>query len=114
MRVGGHMSLIILAAVQIAILIFIVVLLFLRKRDSSVEVLARIADVRAISEKIDQTLRDEFRGFRSEATEQTQKFRQEAAADARSLREELLGTVNQFGSQVATGLSESRREQSQA
>ena len=108
------MAIYIISVVQLAILITILVVLLLRGRGTSDDLVVRFGELRTLLDRLEPSLRDEVRAFRSEVAEQAQQFRREAGADSRSLREELLSTVKMFGGQVTEAVGESRREQALA
>jgi DNA recombination protein RmuC len=107
-------SSVILPAVEIALLVVVIVLLLALKGNQSGEVLARIAELKTSADKLDQSVRDEIRAFRTELSQQAQNNRQEAAADARALRDELASTVVKFGTQTDDKLDQARKQQAEA
>jgi DNA recombination protein RmuC len=109
------MLLVILAVIQI-VLLAVLVILFLTKRRSdlrnSVPELTRgLADLRSSAERLEGKVSADIRNLREDSLTYSQKARQEAAAEARSLREELVANVGQLGGQINDNLSEARRDQ---
>jgi len=102
------------AAVQIALLIAVLVVLLFRRRGPVDDSVTRLGELRTLFERFDPTIREEMRAFRSESLTLAQQARTETAADSRALREELLATVDRFGTQVSQVISDSRQEQAQA
>jgi DNA recombination protein RmuC len=107
------MALLIIGIAQIFLLL-IAILILLRGRRGADDLTGRLTDVRAFVERLEPFFRAELRAFRLEVAEQSQQFRKEANGDARSLREELLGTVKLFGEQINEAVGNSRREQGEA
>lgn len=107
------MAFFVAAVMQFALLIAVLIVVLQHRRHSGNEIL-RIIELRTLSERLEPTFRDELRGLRAEINEQMQNSRQEAAAESRVLRDEVLGCVNKFAEQVTEGMGESRREQGDA
>jgi DNA recombination protein RmuC len=108
------MQLITLTVVQVALLVVVLLVLWLRGRGTSADLVRQLTQMRTQSERIEPALREEMRTSRAESVEQAQQSRKEAREDARSLREELLSTVNTFGEKTCEAVAVSRREQAQA
>ncbi|MBZ5613406.1 MAG: DNA recombination protein RmuC [Acidobacteriia bacterium] len=109
------MLLVVLAAVQIVFLA-VLVILFLggRRKDpqSSVpELLAGLADLRGSAERLEGKISGDMPTLREDSLSYSKQARQEAAAEARSLREELGTHLGQLGGQINDNLSEFRRDQ---
>jgi uncharacterized membrane protein len=111
---GGIMLLITLTVVQVALLVVVLLVLWLRGRGTSADLVRQLMQMRTQSERIEPALREEMRTSRAESVEQAQQSRKEAREDARSLREELLSTVNTFGEKTCEAVGVSRREQAEA
>jgi DNA recombination protein RmuC len=110
------MLVVILAVIQIVFLAAILVFLFFQMRraapqDSSAELLSGLADLRGSFERLQVKFADEMRTLRDDNLVHSQQTRQESAADARSLREELLANVNGLGTQLGANIAEFRRDQ---
>ena len=91
-------------------------ILFLTKgrndlQNSVPELLTGLADLRASAERLEGKISGDIRTLREDSLSYSQQARQEAAAEARSLREELVTHVGQLGGQLNDNLSEFRRDQ---
>jgi DNA recombination protein RmuC len=109
------MLLVILAVVQI-VLLAVLVILFLTKgrsdrQNSLLELLPGLAALRSSAERVEGKIDVGMRTLQEDSLSHSQQARQEAAADARSLREELVTHVGQLGGQLNDNLSEFRRDQ---
>ena len=107
------MALFIAAVTQVALLIVVLIVLLRHGRTSANEE-SRITELRTLSERLEPVLRDELRGLRAEISEQMQLSRKEAAAESRTLREDVSGAVNKLGGQASEGIDKTRREQGEA
>jgi DNA recombination protein RmuC len=109
------MLLVSLAVVQVVLLAFLVILFITQRRkdtqNSVPEILTGLADLHTSAERLESKVENGMRALREDSQSQSQQARQEAAADARSLREELLTHVGQLGGQINDNLSEARRDQ---
>lgn len=97
----------VIIAAQFALLIAILIVLLRRDRGASDELTRRIAEIQTLTARLEPTLREELKSSRVEMADQGQQARTEVSAESRSLREELLRTVNIFGERV-TELSRTR------
>jgi DNA recombination protein RmuC len=109
------MLLVILAVIQ-TVLLAVLVILFLTKRrsdpqNSVPELMTGLADLRSSAERLEGKVSADIRNLREDSLTYSQKARQEAAAEARSLREELGTHLGQLGGQLNDNLSEFRRDQ---
>jgi DNA recombination protein RmuC len=109
------MVLVILAVVQI-VLLAILVILFVTKgrsdlKNSVPELLTGLADLRSSAERLEGKVSADIRNLREDSLTYSQKARQEAAVEARSLREELVTNVGQLGGQLNDSMTEFRRDQ---
>lgn len=109
------MLLVILAVVQI-VLLAVLVILFLTKgrsdlQNSVPELLTRLADLHTSAERLEGKISGDMRTLREDSLSYSKQARQEAAAEARSLREELGAHLGQLGGQLNDNLSEFRRDQ---
>jgi len=107
------MSLLVIAVIQLALLIAVLVVVLLHGRGFA-DGMFRIVELRTVAERLEPTFRDELRSVRAEISEQMQMFRKEAAVESRTLREELLGAINRFEGQISEEIRQSRREQAAA
>ena len=107
------MLLITLSVVQV-VLIVALFATWLRSRGNSPDLIRMLTEIQIQSERIEPALREEMRTSRVENIEHAQQSRKEVREDARSLREELLGTVNTLGEKTCEAVGVSRREQVQA
>ena len=112
------MVLVILAVVQI-VLLAILVILFLTKGRSDLQnsvpkLLTGLADLRASAERLEGKISGDMRTLREDSLSYSKQARQEAAAEARSSREELGTHLGQLGGQLNDNLSELRRYQMSA
>lgn len=112
------MLLVILAVVQI-VLLAILVIFFLTKRRSDLqnsvpELLTGLAELRSSAERLEGKISDDVRTLREDSLSYSKQARQEAAAEARSLREELGTHLGQLGGQLNDNHSEFRRDQMSA
>jgi DNA recombination protein RmuC len=110
------MLVVILAIIQIVLLAAILVFLFLQARrhapqDSSAELLGGLAELRSSSERLQAKVAGEMRTLRDDNQSHSQQARQESAAEARSLREELLTNVDRLGTQLGDNIAQFRRDQ---
>ena len=109
------MLLVSLAVVQVVLLAFLVILFIAQRRkdtqNSALEILTGLADLHTSAEHLETKVETSMRALREDSQSQSQQARQEAAADARSLREELVTHVGQLGGQINDNLSEARRDQ---
>lgn len=110
------MLFVVLAVVQVLLLVAVLVFLsFLSRRnavqDSGAELLSGLADLRSSSERLQVTVADEIRTWRDDNRSYSQQARQESAADARSLREELLTNVDRLGTQLGDNIAQFRCDQ---
>ena len=109
------MLLVILAVIQI-VLLAIFVILFLTKgrsdlRSSVPELLTGLANLHASAERFEGKISGEMRTLREDSLSYSKQARQEAAAEARSLREEMSTHLGRLGGQLNDNLSEFRRDQ---
>jgi len=109
------MLLVILAVIQ-TVLAAVLVILFLTKRRSDLqnsvpELMTGLADLRSSAERLEGKVSADIRNLREDSLTYSQKARQEAAAEARSLREELATNVGQLGGQLNDNMTEFRRDQ---
>jgi len=109
------MLLVILAVIQI-VLLAIFVILFLTKgqsdlRNSVPELLTGLADLHASAERLEGKISGDMRTLREDSLSYSKQARQEAAAEARSLREEMSTHLDRLGGQLNDNLSEFRRDQ---
>ena len=109
------MLLVILAVIQI-VLLAIFVILFLTKgrsdlRSSVPELLTGLADLHASAERFEGKISGDMRTLREDSLSYSKQARQEAAAEARSLREEMSTHLGRLGGQLNDNLSEFRRDQ---
>jgi DNA recombination protein RmuC len=109
------MLLVILAVVQI-VLLAIFVILFLTKgrgdlRSSVPELLTSLANLHASAERFEGKISGDIRTLREDSLTYSKQARQEAAAEARSLREEMSTHLGRLGGQLNDNLSEFRRDQ---
>jgi len=109
------MLLVILAVIQI-VLLAIFVILFLTKgrsdlRNSVPELLTGLADLHASAERFEGKISGDMRTLREDSLSYSKQARQEAAAEARSLREEMSTHLGRLGGQLNDNLSEFRRDQ---
>jgi len=104
------MLLITLSVVQVVLMVALFAL-WLRSRGNSADLIRLLTEIRIQSERIEPALREEMRTSRVENIEHAQQSRKEVREDARSLREELLGTVNTLGEKTCEAVGVSRREQ---
>src|ERR1700677_3255540 len=109
------MLLVILAVIQ-TVLLAVLVILFLTKRrsdpqNSVPELMTGLADLRSSAERLEGKVSADIRNLREDSLTYSQKARQEAAAEARSLREELATNVGQLGGQLNDNMTEFRRDQ---
>ena len=109
------MLLVILAVIQI-VLLAIFVILFLTKgrsdlRNSVPELLTGLADLHASAERFEGKIAGDMRTLREDSLSYSKQARQEAAAEARSLREEMSTHLGRLGGQLNDNLSEFRRDQ---
>jgi DNA recombination protein RmuC len=105
------MLLITLAALQVALLTVVLLVLLFRARRDSTDLERQVAEM---GMQFDRSLREEARTSRAEGVEHAQQSRKEAREDSRSLREELLGTINVFGEKIYEAVGASRHQQAQA
>jgi DNA recombination protein RmuC len=110
------MLFVVLAVVQVLLLVAVLVFLFFLSRrnavqDSGAELQSGLADLRGSSERLQVTVADEIRTWRDDNRSYSQQARQESAADARSLREELLTNVDRLGTQVGDNIAQFRCDQ---
>jgi DNA recombination protein RmuC len=109
------MLLVILGVVQIILLAVLVILLLARDRkdlQSSVpELLTGLADLHASAERLEGKISGDMRTLREDSLSYSKQGRQEAAAEARSLREEMSTHLGRLGGQLNDNLSEFRRDQ---
>lgn len=109
------MLLVILAVVQI-VLLAVFVILFLTKgrgdlRSSVPELLTSLANLHASAERFEGKISGDIRSLREDSLTYSKQARQEAAAEARSLREEMSTHLGRLGGQLNDNLSEFRRDQ---
>jgi predicted component of type VI protein secretion system len=109
------MLLVILAVIQI-VLLAIFVILFVTKgrsdlRNSVPELLTGLADLHASAERFEGKISGDMRTLREDSLSYSKQARQEAAAEARSLREEMSTHLGRLGGQLNDNLSEFRRDQ---
>jgi DNA recombination protein RmuC len=109
------MLLVILAVIQI-VLLAIFVILFLTKgrgdlRSSVPELLIGLANLHASAERFEGKISGDMRTLREDSLSYSKQARQEAAAEARSLREEMSTHLGRLGGQLNDNLSEFRRDQ---
>jgi DNA recombination protein RmuC len=109
------MLLVILAVIQI-VLLAIFVILFLTKgrgdlRSSVPELLTGLANLHASAERFEGKISGDMRTLREDSLSYSKQARQEAAAEARSLREEMSTHLGRLGGQLNDNLSEFRRDQ---
>jgi DNA recombination protein RmuC len=109
------MLLVILAVIQI-VLLAIFVILFLTKgrgdlRSSVPESLTSLANLHASAERFEGKISGDMRTLREDSLTYSKQARQEAAAEARSLREEMSTHLGRLGGQLNDNLSEFRRDQ---
>jgi len=109
------MLLVILAVVQI-VLLAIFVILFLTKgrgdlRSAVPELLTSLANLHASAERFEGKISGDIRTLREDSLTYSKQARQEAAAEARSLREEMSTHLGRLGGQLNDNLSEFRRDQ---
>ena len=104
----------VIIAAQFALLIAILIVLLRRDRGASDELTRRIAEIQTLTARLEPTLREELKSSRVEMADQGQQARTEVSAESRSLREELLRTVNIFGERVTGAVADSRHEQAEA
>jgi DNA recombination protein RmuC len=109
------MLLVILAAVQIVLLaVFVILFLASRRKDlqnSVPELLTGLADLHASAERLEGKISGDIRTLREDSLTYSKQARQEAAAEARSLREEMSTHLGRLGGQLNDNLSEFRRDQ---
>ena len=106
---------VILAVVQI-VLLAVLVILFLTKgrgdlRSSVPELLTGLANLHASAERFEGKISGDMRTLREDSLTYSKQARQEAAAEARSLREEMSTHLGRLGGQLNDNLSEFRRDQ---
>jgi len=106
---------VILAVVQI-VLLAVLVILFLTKgrgdlRSSVPELLTGLANLHASAERFEGKISGDIRTLREDSLTYSKQARQEAAAEARSLREEMSTHLGRLGGQLNDNLSEFRRDQ---
>jgi len=109
------MLLVILAVIQI-VLLAVFVILFLTKgrgdlRSSVPELLTGLANLHASAERFEGKISGDMRTLREDSLTYSKQARQEAAAEARSLREEMSTHLGRLGGQLNDNLSEFRRDQ---
>ena len=109
------MLLVILAVIQI-VLLAVFVILFLTKgrgdlRSSVPELLTGLANLHASAERFEGKISGDMRTLREDSLSYSKQARQEAAAEARSLREEMSTHLGRLGGQLNDNLSEFRRDQ---
>ncbi len=109
------MLLVILAVIQI-VLLAIFVILFLTKgrgdlRSSAPELLTGLANLHASAERFEGKISGDMRTLREDSLSYSKQARQEAAAEARSLREEMSTHLGRLGGHLNDNLSEFRRDQ---
>jgi DNA recombination protein RmuC len=109
------MLLVILAVIQI-VLLAVFVILFLTKgrgdlRSSVPELLNGLANLHASAERFEGKISGDMRTLREDSLSYSKQARQEAAAEARSLREEMSTHLGRLGGQLNDNLSEFRRDQ---
>jgi DNA recombination protein RmuC len=108
------MLLVSLAVVQLVLLIVLVIFIVTQRRKGSEnsvsELLTGLEELRGSAERLDCKVSAEMRTLREENLSYSQLGRQEAAGDARSLREELVNYVGQLGGQINDNLAEFRRD----
>ncbi len=109
------MLLVILAVIQI-VLLAIFVILFLTKgrsdlRSSVPELLTGLTNLHASAERFEGKISGDMRTLREDSLSYSKQARQEAAAEARSLREEMSTHLGRLGGQLNDNLSEFRRDQ---
>jgi DNA recombination protein RmuC len=109
------MLLVILAVIQI-VLLAIFVILFLTKgrgdlRSSVPELLIGLANLHASAERFEGKISGDMRTLREDSLSYSKQARREAAAEARSLREEMSTHLGRLGGQLNDNLSEFRRDQ---
>jgi DNA recombination protein RmuC len=109
------MLLVILAVIQI-VLLAIFAILFLTKgrgdlRSSVPELLTGLANLHASAERFEGKISGDMRTLREDSLTYSKQARQEAAAEARSLREEMSTHLGRLGGQLNDNLSEFRRDQ---
>ena len=110
------MLVVVLAVIQIVLLVAVLVFLFFTRQrtasqDSGAELLSGLAELRNSSERLQVKVADEIRTLRDDSLSYSQQARQESAADARSLREELLTNVDRLGTQLGDNIAQFRRDQ---
>jgi DNA recombination protein RmuC len=109
------MLLVILAVVQIVLLAIFVILFLTKGRGdlgSSVpELLTGLANLHASAERFEGKISGDMRTLREDSLSYSKQARQEAAAEARSLREEMSTHLGRLGGQLNDNLSEFRRDQ---
>jgi DNA recombination protein RmuC len=103
-----------LAVAQLVLLIVLMIFLATQQRDgaenSVSELLTGLEKLRGSAERLEGKVSAEMRTLREENLSYSQLGRQEAAGDARSLREELVSHVGQLGGRINDNLSEFRRD----
>ena len=109
------MLLVILAVVQIVLLAALVILFLTKGRNdlqnSVPELLTGLADLHASAERLEGKISGDMRTLREDSLSYSKQARQEAAAEARSLREEMSTHLDRLGGQLNDNLSEFRRDQ---
>jgi DNA recombination protein RmuC len=109
------MLLVILAVIQIVLLAIFVILFLTKGRGdlgSSVpELLTGLANLHASAERFEGKISGDIRTLREDSLTYSKQARQEAAAEARSLREEMSTHLGRLGGQLNDNLSEFRRDQ---
>jgi len=109
------MLLVALAAVQIVLLAVLVILFLTNGRsdlkNSVPQLLTGLGELRGSAERLEGKILGDMRTLREDSLNYSKQARQEAAADARSLREELGTHLGQLGAQLNDNLSEFRRDQ---
>jgi DNA recombination protein RmuC len=109
------MLFVILAVVQIVLLAVLVILFLARGRkdlqNSAPELLTGLGELRSSAERLEGEISGDMRTLREDSLNYSKQARQEAAADARSLREELGGQLGKLGGQLNDNLSDFRRDQ---
>lgn len=109
------MLLVILAVIQIVFLA-VLVILFLTKgrsdlRSSVPELLTGLANLHASAERFEGKISGDMRTLREDSLSYSKQARQEAAAEARSLREEMSTHLDRLSGQLNDNLSEFRHDQ---
>src|ERR1700689_4083796 len=98
------MLLVILAAVQIVLLaVFVILFLASRRKDlqnSVPELLTGLADLHASAERLEGKISGDIRTLREDSLTYSKQARQEAAAEARSVREEMSTHLGRLGGQL--------------